>query len=295
VEYEFLFVVDGVSMDDDDAVAILTDAFDGVLSSNRGLYRLAVSSNGSNAVDALRRLLAGIAARLPTLRILRVDPDLVGVSDIAERTGHTRQNVQQWVSGERNAARPFPPPEGCAGRSLIWRWADVNDWLKPLGLDDQTMRPTREESVFLDVELVKLNNARGIGWVSGGEQLAGAGWHGLIHSDRLVAHSDLESQSFEDWWAAPGHGEPSIAQSSLSPSHLAIVARIPVVTGRELDDWFRRLESAPRFLQQEERVRWLADDGGISYGYADAVVCEYDRRRRIHTTEQHSSKTPQSE
>lgn len=42
------------------------------------------------------------------------------MSDIAERTGRTRQNVQQWVK---------PPPEGSAGRSLAWRWAEVNAWL----------------------------------------------------------------------------------------------------------------------------------------------------------------------
>jgi hypothetical protein len=45
-EYEFLFVVDGVSIDDDEAVAILADAFDSVLSWNRGIYRLAVSGPG---------------------------------------------------------------------------------------------------------------------------------------------------------------------------------------------------------------------------------------------------------
>ena len=58
VEYEFLFVVDGVSLNDDSAVAVLTDAFDGILSWNRGLYRLAVSSQGSDALAALRELRA---------------------------------------------------------------------------------------------------------------------------------------------------------------------------------------------------------------------------------------------
>jgi predicted DNA-binding transcriptional regulator AlpA len=87
--------------------------------------------------------------------VLRLDPDLVGISDIADRAGHSRQNVQQWASGERNAGRPFPPPEGAAGRSLVWRWAEVNAWLKPLGLDDRATRPTREESLFIDVALVQ--------------------------------------------------------------------------------------------------------------------------------------------
>jgi predicted DNA-binding transcriptional regulator AlpA len=163
-EYEFLFVVDGLSMDDDEAVAVLTDSFDAVLSWNRGRYRLAVSGEGADPLDALGRLLSHISVALPGLRILRLDSDLVGISDIAQRIGHSRQNVQQWVNGERNGSRPFPPPEGCAGRSLVWRWADVNGWLTPLGLGDEAARPSREESVRIDVMLLDWNRARAGQW-----------------------------------------------------------------------------------------------------------------------------------
>ena len=48
-EYEFVLVVDGVSMDDDEGVAILADTFDGVLSWNRGRHRLAVSGMGRDS------------------------------------------------------------------------------------------------------------------------------------------------------------------------------------------------------------------------------------------------------
>ena len=48
-EYEFVLVVDGVSMDDDEAVATLADTFDGVLSWNRGLHRLAVPGARASA------------------------------------------------------------------------------------------------------------------------------------------------------------------------------------------------------------------------------------------------------
>jgi predicted DNA-binding transcriptional regulator AlpA len=84
----------------------------------------------------------------------RLDPELVGISDIAQRIGHSRQNVQQWVNGERNGSRPFPAPEGCAGRSLVWRWADVNEWLRPLGVSDEAVRPSREEAARIDVMLL---------------------------------------------------------------------------------------------------------------------------------------------
>jgi len=153
-EYEFVLVVDGVSTEDDEAVAILTDAFDGVLSWNRGLYRLAVSGTGRDSCEAASQLVSRLAAALPGLRVVRLDPELVGISDIAQRIGHSRQNVQQWVNGERNGSRPFPAPEGCAGRSLVWRWADVNEWLRPLGVSDEAVRPSHEEAARIDVMLL---------------------------------------------------------------------------------------------------------------------------------------------
>jgi predicted DNA-binding transcriptional regulator AlpA len=127
-----VLIVDGVSTEDDEAVAILTDAFDGVLSWNRGLYRLAVSGTGRDSYEAASRLVFRLTGAMPGLKIVRLDPELVGISDIAQQIGHSRQNVQQWVNGERNGSRPFPAPEGYAGRSLVWRWADVNEWLRPL-------------------------------------------------------------------------------------------------------------------------------------------------------------------
>jgi predicted DNA-binding transcriptional regulator AlpA len=257
VEYEFLFVVDGVALDDDATVNVLTDAFDGVLSWNRGLYRLAMSSQGAGALDALRNLLTRVSSEVPGLKILRLDPDLVGISDIAERTGRTRQNVQQWVTGERNSDHPFPSPEGCAGRSLVWRWADVNGWLKPLGFDDQAARPTRDESVFMDAALIAWNDPHGKARVLGDELLA---W-------RASKESPVQARS---------------GGLTHSPAfHQSLIARIPVVTGRNLNDWFRLLESGPAYLRREERAHWLADECGIGQGYAYAIVQEYEIRRRV--------------
>lgn len=153
-EFEFIFVVDGVSVDDDRAMTILAGEFDGVLSASHGRTRYAVSGTGADGVDAAARLVSCLTKKLPAFRVLHVDPDLVGISDIAERTGHSRQNVLQWVKGERNGSRPFPAPEGTVGRSLAWRWADVNDWLTPLGLGDGTSRPTRAEATLIDAMLL---------------------------------------------------------------------------------------------------------------------------------------------
>jgi hypothetical protein len=63
--------------------------------------------------------------------------------------------------------------------------------------------------------------------------------------------------------------------------HKNLIARIPVVTGRDLREWFRRLESGPAFARCDERAYWLADEHGLTHGYASAIVHEYERQRRI--------------
>jgi hypothetical protein len=63
--------------------------------------------------------------------------------------------------------------------------------------------------------------------------------------------------------------------------HQNIIARIPAVTGRELREWFMRLESGPPFSRCEERAHWLSDEHGLSHGYASAIVHEYEFRRRL--------------
>ena len=63
--------------------------------------------------------------------------------------------------------------------------------------------------------------------------------------------------------------------------HKNLIARIPGVTGRDLPEWFRSLESGPAFLRCEERAHWLADEHNLSHGYATAIVHEYEMRRRI--------------
>lgn len=156
MEYEFHFVVDGISVDDDRAVGIVHDTFDGLLTRHRGRHFLDVTESGANAIDAAHRIVVRLRKSLPGLRLLRTDPDLVGVSDIAERVGRSRQNVQQWVNGERRQGRlPFPEPEGVAGRSPVWRWGDVNAWLAQFGEDDGVHTPTREEALTIDFMLPK--------------------------------------------------------------------------------------------------------------------------------------------
>ncbi|MFI9025760.1 helix-turn-helix transcriptional regulator [Streptomyces sp. NPDC053560] len=154
MDYEFLFVVDGVGVNDETALGAVFETFDGLLTSHRGKHLLDVSETGDSAIDAAHRLVVRLRQELPQLRLLRLDPDLVGVPDIAQRTGRSRQNILQWVNGERrHDAPPFPEPEGTAGRSLVWRWADVRAWLAGRGCEVGDAGPSREEALHIDFML----------------------------------------------------------------------------------------------------------------------------------------------
>ena len=152
--------------------------------------------------------------------------------------------------GQRRAP-PFPLPEGSAGESLVWRWAEVNAWLRPLGLGDQAIRPTREESAFADVALME--------W---GEE-------------RAARPAPAP--------ASPGRGgdaQITAARLRHSPElHEQLISRVPAVTGRDLSHWFAALDAGPAFLRAEERAQWLADECGLSDGYATAIALEYDLHR----------------
>lgn len=63
--------------------------------------------------------------------------------------------------------------------------------------------------------------------------------------------------------------------------HKNLIARIPIVTGRDLREWFHRLESGPAFSRCQERAYWLADEHGLTDGYASAIVHEYEVQRRL--------------
>ncbi len=60
--------------------------------------------------------------------VLHVDPDeLVWASEIAERTGRSRQSVDLLVRGQRGPD-DFPAPLSHASRNPLWRWSEVEAW-----------------------------------------------------------------------------------------------------------------------------------------------------------------------
>jgi len=63
-----------------------------------------------------------------------------------------------------------------------------------------------------------------------------------------------------------------------------LMARLPEVTGRQLNEWFRAVEDGPSFSRYDEKVHWLQDEHGLPLGYASAIVVEYDKQRASRRT-----------
>ncbi|WP_155128803.1 helix-turn-helix transcriptional regulator [[Actinomadura] parvosata] len=155
MEYEFRFVVDGASVDDATAVEVLERELDALLFRGGGVDLLDIAADGDDALDAAMNAARSVADHVPALRLLRLHRDLVGIPEIAERVGVTRQNVHQWVTGQRRhkGVTPFPASEGTAGRTQVWLWVEVNAWLKQQGLDDGVARPNRIDMADIDSAL----------------------------------------------------------------------------------------------------------------------------------------------
>jgi hypothetical protein len=154
VRYEFTFVVGGVDPDDNDAAATLAEHLDAMLARGAGVSLLVIEQEGFDAIDAARNAVLAARFRVPEMVFQRVDRDLVGISEIADRTGRSRQNVAQLVAGERHeAVGPFPQVEGVVGRARVWIWGEVNTWLRQIGLGDDVATPTREEMTDIDYML----------------------------------------------------------------------------------------------------------------------------------------------
>lgn len=61
--------------------------------------------------------------------VLRVGPDdMVNAAEISHRAGVSREAVRLWIQGARGAG-DFPPPAARVGKSPVWSWLDVAEWL----------------------------------------------------------------------------------------------------------------------------------------------------------------------
>lgn len=132
--YAISVVVTGFDMDSEFQNAGLEClSYDAIVSQTGGLTIIDADVTASSEVDAIVQLTTDL--RSINVAVVRLDPMLVSVSDIAERANVSRETARLWATGQRRAN--FPDPVTIVGSSLFWVWSDVAEW-------------AREESIEVD-------------------------------------------------------------------------------------------------------------------------------------------------
>jgi hypothetical protein len=108
---------------------------DAALGQRAGVVYLEFDREARFFVDAVLSAIRDVHSA-PEIHVSHVEPDeLVTASEIADRTGRTRESVRLLVEGARGPGG-FPPPVSGTRkrRARLWRWSQVAEWLETHGL-----------------------------------------------------------------------------------------------------------------------------------------------------------------
>jgi len=94
-----------------------------------GRLALEFTREAADADEAVRSALADVRRAAPSARLIEVAPDLVGLTDVADIVGVSRQNMRKLMLAHQGSF-PAPVHEGSAS---IWHLADVLAWLQAKG------------------------------------------------------------------------------------------------------------------------------------------------------------------
>lgn len=94
-----------------------------------GRLALEFTRDADGARAALLSAMADVKAAIPGATLVEAAPDFVGLSDVAQVLGLTRQNMHKLMNKYRHS---FPAPVH-EGSTTIWRLAQVLSWLQAKG------------------------------------------------------------------------------------------------------------------------------------------------------------------
>ncbi|USX29487.1 DNA-binding protein [Oxalobacteraceae bacterium OTU3CINTB1] len=116
-----------------------------------GRLALEFTRDADNAEAAVRSALADVRRAIPSATLTEVAPDLVGLTDVAELVGVSRQNMRKLMLTYPGS---FPAPVH-EGSSSIWHLADVLAWLHTKGGYSLTQDVLEVANVALQVNVAK--------------------------------------------------------------------------------------------------------------------------------------------
>ncbi|KAA1004461.1 DNA-binding protein [Paraburkholderia panacisoli] len=94
-----------------------------------GRIALLFSREAASAFEALVSALKDVKRAVPSARLVEAGPDFVGLTDVAEVAGVSRQNMRKLMLSH---AIDFPAPVH-EGSASVWHLSDILDWLTERG------------------------------------------------------------------------------------------------------------------------------------------------------------------
>lgn len=130
--HHFTLIVDGADLQDEAVANRLFESGcdDALIGSTDGVQFIDFDREADSLDEAVLSAVADIE-RVEGVHVVRaVDAGLATMTDIATRTGRTREGVRLLVSGARGPGGFPPPVTDPRGRHRLWRWSDVQRWFR---------------------------------------------------------------------------------------------------------------------------------------------------------------------
>jgi hypothetical protein len=132
-----------------------TDALIGI--GQRGRIALLFAREASSALEAILNAIRNVKNAIPEATLIETAPDLVGLSDIAEILGCSRQNIRKLML---NNLASFPTPIH-EGKTILWHLSSVLRWAREKGRYqvDELLEEIAEANMQLNIakESVRLD------------------------------------------------------------------------------------------------------------------------------------------
>ncbi|CAB3879686.1 hypothetical protein LMG26858_03160 [Achromobacter anxifer] len=116
-----------------------------------GRLALEFTREADNAEAAVCSALRDVRRAAPSAKLIEAGPDLVGLTDVAELVGVSRQNMRKLMLAHPGSF-PLPVHEGSTS---IWHLADVLAWLQARGSHPQAEAVLDVARVALQVNAAK--------------------------------------------------------------------------------------------------------------------------------------------
>lgn len=116
-----------------------------------GRLALEFTRESKSAQTAVRSALADVKRAIPSAKLVEAAPDFVGLTDVAELVGVSRQAMRKLMLSH---ASTFPAPVH-EGSASIWHLAEVLAWLKARGGYELQRNVLETAKVTLEVNLAK--------------------------------------------------------------------------------------------------------------------------------------------